>query len=326
MVVAGSNPQSLTPHSPMRSSCQVGRTAIPRRGRWAVLPAALLLAGCLEQDAQLHQELRTLRAELEEARKAAAEAEARAASTPLPAAAPVAAASEEEIQKRKALEAEVAELKERLAAASAAPEPAKSWTLDSFKELAGQLQADLMKKVSDLSDQVQREVATAELEDVTVKRIKPPAELTTAFASAITFTMRDPARGAIPVSFPVQAGLDGVWRVPTVADVRQALSGVLASPATPPPAASQPAATGLAGDPAPPALPPEGPAGGFQRQADGSYVVSWGDQPAAPAPQQPAPPPAQPAGNAAPPPAQPAQPAVPPPVMPVQQDIIIRFD
>ncbi len=320
----------------MRSSCKVGRKAIPRPARRAaLLPAVLLLAGCLEQDAQLHQELRTLRAELEEARKSVAEAEARAATANAAPPAP-AAPDEGERQKREALEAEVAELKKRLAeASSAAPEPARGWTLDSFKELASQLQTDLMQKVNDLSDQVQREVATAELEDVTVKRIKPPAELATAFSSAITFSMRDPARGVIPVSFPVQAGLDGVWRVPTVADVRQALSGVLASPTTPAPVADtgRSADVGVANDPAP--VPqPEAPARGFQRQPDGSYVVNWGDAsptarapaPAAPTPApSPTPPPANaPAGNASAPP--PDKPAIPPPVMPVQQDIIIRFN
>ena len=311
----------------------------------------VFLSGCLEGDAQVHQELRALRTELQKAKETNEEfaaklkeaeekvREAGRAATP----APTLPAEADPAELKKARE-EISRLEKALAEAKAAPapQPAASPSLSAagLKELAKQLQADLMTKVNELSDQVQAEIPTADLQEVTVKRIHPPQEINTAFTSAITFTMLDSRRQPVPLQFPVQAGLDGTWHVPTVADVQRVYAGLEngAPGAAAPALASAPAPQQAAGSPSAPAAQPPSPAGGtFSRGPGGEIIVDWGDKTQAAAPATPAPAPAVSATPtpAAPMPSAPApapvapvpvQPTTPKPVMPVQQDIIIRFD
>jgi hypothetical protein len=308
----------------------------------AIAASSLFLTGCLEGDEQLHQTVRGLRAEVQKAKETQEslvaqlnEAQAKikqlesqpATSNTLANAAPADSNHAAELQ---AVQQKVVELEGALAEARSG-EVAGGLTAESLRQLAKELQTDLMTKVNELSDQVQAKIPSADLQEVTVKRIHPPQELATAFTSAITFTFLDGNRQPLPVRFPVQAGLDGSWRVPTVEDVQKIVSGVASGElqsATPSQGlASAPAAPAGGGGLAGPASAGAGRPT-FDKQADGSIVINW-DANAAPAP----PPPMttgtpSPVGTPAPgpAPATPRQPAVPAPVMPVQQDIIVRFD
>ena len=289
---------------------------------------AAALTGCLDGDSQLNEQLRALRAELDAAQRAKAALETQLAAAPQTP--PPAPAASEDARVR-TLEEELATVKRQLDEArsrSQEASPGKGLSSQGLKDLAAQLQRDLMEKVTALSDQIQSRLPNTDLEDVTVKRIKPPAEIESAFSSAITFTLKDASGRQIPVRFPVTAGLDGSWKVPTVDDVRAAMSGVLASGTAI--ASTTPA---VPANPAEALAPPPSPQqtnGSFVQQPDGSILVNWDagttpttsssppGTPAAPAPtQQPSP---------ATPPPKPADPKVPAPVMPVQRDIIIRFD
>jgi hypothetical protein len=315
----------------------------------------------LEGDAQVHQELRALRVELQKAKEVNEEFAAKLkaadekireamASRSTESAAKAPSASSETTDPEALIRAreEISRLERALAAANAAPSASvatASVTAESFKELAKQLQSDLMAKVNELSDQVQEKLPSADLQEVTVKRIHPPQEIATAFTSAITFTLLDSNRRPVPLRFPVQAGLDGSWRVPTAEDVQK----VYADLARGAHLAVSPAPANAPVSPPSPTVPPSNqanPAGAsavasgttFNKQADGSIMINWDPNGTAPMPAvaaapppttpvQPAPTPAT-APVPAPAPAQPtpSQPKVPAPVMPVQRDIIVRFD
>ena len=305
--------------------------------------ALLILSGCLGEDEQLHQQMKSLRAELRAAEEKVTEAEERIrelqskeSSTPVTPAAGSVDSSELSAAREK-----IAALEKQLAEAKAAP-PSKApvQTAESYKELAKHLQTELMQKVSELSDLLQAQIPSADVQDVTVKRIRPPEEIATAFSSAITFTLLDRNRQPVPLSFPVQAGLDGAWKIPSVEDVKRVYADVSqgipqsapASPAQPAPGSPSGVATN------PPPAAPSGGGAGFVKQSDGSILVNWDDSAPAARPSAPAasttastPPPSTPAQPAAAPapapaPATPSTPNIPAPVMPVQQDIIVRFE
>ncbi len=297
----------------------------------------LLLSGCLGEDEQLHRQLQDLRAELKTAEDRAAEAETKvrelsAKISETPPSAPVSETADP-VELKSARE-RIATLEKELAAAKASPPAATAptQTAESYKELAKQLQTDLMQKVSELSDQLQSQIPSADVQEVTVKRIRPPAEIATAFSSAITFTLLDPNRQPVPLSFPVQAGLDGAWKIPTVEDVKRVYSDMArgipqSAPALTAAAPSQGAAPAAA-QPTQPAPAPASGGASFVKQSDGSILVNW-DGNASAAPPAPAPSPAlAPAAATPQPPPQVSQPAQPqrPAVMPVQQDIIVRFE
>ncbi len=310
----------------------------------AIAVSPLFLTGCLEGDEQLHQTVRGLRAEVQKAKETQEslvaqlnEAQAKIKQLESQPAPPSTAANAAPAEGNQAAELRAAQQKvvalEGALAEARSGEAASGLTAESLRQLAKELQTDLMTKVNELSDQVQAKIPSADLQEVTVKRIHPPQELATAFTSAITFTFLDGNRQPLPVRFPVQAGLDGSWRVPTVEDVQKIVSGVasgeLQSAAPPQGLASAPAASAGAGGLAGPASPASGRPT-FDKQADGSIVINW-DANAAPAPTPTAPPPVttgtpSQVATPAPAPAAPRQPAVPAPVMPVQQDIIVRFD
>ncbi len=310
----------------------------------AAVFAGVLLSGCLGEDEQLQQQLRDLRAEVKAAEDRATEAEekVRELSSKVPEPATTPSVSAVDPAALKSAKDRIAQLERELADAKAAPPPssAPAQTAESYKALAKQLQTDLMQKVSELSDQLQAQIPSADVQEVTVKRIRPPEEIATAFSSAITFTLLDASRQPVPLSFPVQAGLDGAWKIPTVEDVKRVYGEVArgipqSAPASntaatgSPAAASQPA-SGTA------AAPGAGQAG-FVKQSDGSILVNWDENARAAAPSPPpatasapsAPAPAPSAAAPTPQPAappRPAAPTIPAPVMPVQQDIIVRFE
>lgn len=331
----------------MRSSSIVimeGKTKrLPFRPAAVSALAGLLLSGCLGEDEQLHRQLQDLRAELKTAEDRAAEAEtkvrelsAKVSETPPPA--PVSATADP--AELKSARERIASLEKELAAAKASPPAATAptQTAESYKELAKQLQTELMQKVSELSDQLQSQIPSADVQEVTVKRIRPPEEIATAFSSAITFTLLDSSRQPVPLSFPVQAGLDGTWKIPTVEDVKRVYSDMARGiPQSAPAVAAAPSqgAAPAAAQPTQPASAPASGGGSFVKQSDGSILVNW-DGNASAAPPAPAPSPAlAPAAATLQPPPQvsqpaqpqrPAAPAIPAPVMPVQQDIIVRFE
>ena len=293
----------------------------------SLISLAAALSGCLDGDSQLNEELRALRAEVDASQRARAEMEAKLAAA---AQAPSPAPSAPDAARMRALEDQVASLQRQLEEARSraqTPAPASSALgPEGLKDLASRLQKDLMEKVTALSDQIQNQLPNTELEDVTVKRIKPPPEIESAFSSAITFTLKDASGRLIPVRFPVTAGLDGSWKVPTLEDVRAGMTGVLSAgtsfTASSPVAPGNPSAGSLEN---PAATASSGTSNGsFVRQPDGSILVNWD---ANAAPSTPAPAPGTPAPTASPPSvAAPPTPTVPAPVMPVERDIIIRFD
>jgi hypothetical protein len=312
-----------------------------------VLP--LLLTGCLDGDAQLQQELRDLRVEAQQAKAKQeelqgelAEARERIKQTESQPTAKQAMESGDEAGKAALRKASV------VADSSPTTQTEKPMTAVDLRELAKELQADLMGKVNALSDQVQEKIPSAELQEVTVKRIHPPAEVASAFSSAITFTFLNSSRQALPVRFPVQAGFDGVWRVPTVEDVQSGFNQIASGEALVAGGAGNAtggqavAASSVAPNPtgvAPSSNPVSGGRPTFDKQADGSIVINWdANAPAIPAPAT-APvsagvapavpvtaPTVAPAQSQSVAPAAAQTPRVPAPVMPVQQDIIVRFD
>jgi len=316
----------------------------------AVLMLPLILAGCLDGDAQLQQAVRDLRTEVQRAKEAnqTLAAQLGEAKTKIKemegkveaadGSKSVAVHPDRSAELKAALE-KIAELETLLSAAETGAKPA-SLTAASLRELAKELQADLMSKVNELSDLVQAKIPSADLQEVTVKRIHPPEEVASAFTSAITFTFMDGNRQPVPLRFPVQAGLDGSWRVPTVEDVQRVFNGVASGEvqvSTPTPGlASSPqqgSPAGAAAGNAPTQSLAARPT--FDKQADGSIVINWDSNavppsgsalaPVAPTP-APTPAASSPAQAATPPPAAPQKPSMPAPVMPVQQDIIVRFD
>lgn len=322
-----------------------GNSTSPHRRRTTTVlgmgGALLLLSSCLGEDEQLHQQMKSLRAELNAAEQKAAEAEEkiRELQSKVPQIPSTPAASPDDAAELASAREKIATLEKQLAEAKATPaSSAPVQTAESYKELAKHLQTELMQKVSELSDLLQAQIPSADVQDVTVKRIRPPEEIATAFSSAITFTLLDRSRQPVPLSFPVQAGLDGTWKIPTVEDVKRVYADVSQGvPQSAPASAPQttPGTPSAVASNAAPAAPSGGGAG-FVKQSDGSILVNWDDS--APAARTPTPAPATtaaatpprqapaPTPAPAPAPAAPTTPNIPAPVMPVQQDIIVRFE
>lgn len=307
----------------------------------------VILVGCLDGDEQLNQAVRELRAEvqkagevnesltsqLNEANSKIRELEKKPATAQEPQSKQTDAALAAELE---AAKGRIAELERAVASADKSGKGG-TLTAEGLRDLAKQLQTDLMVKVNQLSDQVQAKIPSANLQDVTVKRIHPPEELATAFSSAITLTFLDVGGQLVPLKFPVQAGLDGSWRVPTVEDVQKvfanaASGGGLAAlqASTPAPA---PTPTQAPAAPQPVAPSPSPGTGSSMGGGHPEIVIVWDPEAPAARPTAPAPNPTPTASVPAPPPvappqapAVPQQSSVPAAVMPVQQDIIVRFD
>jgi len=285
------------------------------------------LTGCFEQDEQMHGQMAGLRAELkaaqEDAEKTRAELlELRQSDSSeqrdhVPSSDELRAARER-----------IADLERDLAAARAQPAPAApaqlGMDLNGLRALASQMQKDLTEKVTVLADLVQAQASMAELLDVTVRRIQPPQEIATAFSSSVVFGLRDGQGRDLRLEFPVKAGFDGVWNMPTVEDVKQHYAQAIQRDAAVP--QPQPAAA--------PIQPSSDIATPF---ADSSgtptIMVNWGGSAAVPTPstqpsqaQVPSPLPAPSPPANVPQPGTPAETKVHAPVMPVERDIIIRFD
>ncbi len=228
-----------------------------------------------------------------------------------------------------ALESELQAMRKNVPSTSSGGNAPNS--VESFKLLLKQMQADLLKKTQGLAEAVVQEYngkkgEAITIEETTVKRLKPPAEITSAFQSAVVFKIIDANNQQRVLEFPVQAGLDGQWRIPSVADVRQHVS----APSVATTSGSQSSQSQNVGHPAVSATTETGvrsdaiASGG---SATPTVVIQW-DKTATPPPKAPAPPSSS-APSAAATSQRPAQsPArtVPKPVMPVQQDVQIRFE
>lgn len=339
----------------------------------------LSLAGCSENDSQVI-ELRQLRDKLALAEKKAAEAGAAveaAQQAAQQAAATAASASSSSAtqdmaaaaQKLTTAESRISSLEKELqdaksaaqaateaAAAAAKNTGASKGNADNFREFVKTMERDLLSKTSDLQQSVELALPTANIQETTVKRLRLPDELaSSAFNSAVVFIIADAAGQQRRLEFPVQAGLDGQWRLPGSADVQKHIASVTAgAPTAPMAAAPQPAAAMTYAQqqpqapaapvqpaPQPPpaqpmaaAVPSSAPVG---KQAGGpqTVVVQWDNNPrpqaqaqAAPAAPQPMAAPQQAAApvQQPPPPRVPTVPTVPKSVMPVKQDVQIRFE
>ncbi len=318
-----------------------------------MLAGVLALSGCSESEEQV-LELRQLReklaaaekkaseatAELESARQAAEAAAAAAASTTSAAATDNSQALAAAVQKAAEAEERAASMQKKMdeaVAAAKAESGAAKGNADSFREFVKTMERDLLSKTSDLQQAVEQALPDSNIQDTTVKRLRLPENIATAFSSAVVFNMLDAAGQPRRLEFPVQAGLDGQWRMPGIEDVRQHIAGtaastapVAAAPAAPqqPVAPATPAAVPAAPPPSTPVVPASAPGGGGVAP---TIVVQWDNAPAArPATTAAAPAPAAPPPAAAPAPAvKPAPPAArpaPKALMPVQQDVQIRFE
>lgn len=312
---------------------------------------AMALSACSENESQF-AEMRQLKEKLAAAEKKAAEAVAAAqqAPPPAPASASDPKPDTETMAKLEAATAKIASLEQELQTARAASPPAAASgttniNADSFREFVKSMERDLLTKAGELQEAVEHALPSANIQETTVKRLRLPEQLNTAFQSAVVFNIAGANGEPKRLEFPVQAGLDGQWRMPGVNDVQQHLTAMAAQPqAAPATVASTPAPAPASAFSAPAnphatsALPmaaqgsvPQ-PAGILsQPGGPATYVIQWGDAAPAKAPaQQPAAqsqPAAVPATAAAPKPAPaPAPRSVPKPLMPVQQDIQIRFE
>jgi hypothetical protein len=320
---------------------------------------ALALSGCSENDSQLI-ELRQLREKLSIAEKQAAEA-AGAVEAAQQAAAAVSSSTQDmtaSAQKLTEAESRIAalekEVQEARSAAQAATETAAKTSsankgnAESFREFVKTMERDLLSKTSDLQQSVEQALPTANIQETTVKRLRLPDEIATAFNSAVVFILADASGQQRRLEFPVTAGLDGQWRLPGAADVQRHIASatpaqpapapVAAAPA-PAPAPMQPQPVAAHVDPhvpAPPSQPvaavPSSAPIGKQSGGPPTVVIQWDNNPRpaaqAQAPTQaPAAAPVQTPTTAATPvkPAAPA-PTVPKAIMPVKQDVQIRFE
>ncbi|MDZ4405002.1 hypothetical protein [Prosthecobacter sp.] len=305
---------------------------------------ALVFAGCSENESQV-QELRQLREKLAAAEKKTAEAlEAaqQAAATQAVPATSGAQESADSVQKLALAETRIASLEKELLEARNTVPPAARGNAESFREFVKSMERDLLAKTGELQQSVEQAVPAANIQETTVKRLRLPEQIASALSSAIVFSVPDSAGGTRRLEFPVQAGLDGQWRLPGVADVRQHITASAAPAAASDPAQAQPArapaAPVAAADPhTPVSLPSPAtasaqPLGGsnFQQGGPPTVVINWGASPGQVPPlkaQPPTPAAIQPppvATTAKPPPV--AAPTVPKPIMPVQQSVQIRFE
>jgi hypothetical protein len=311
--------------------------------------AAALLAGCAREDEELHRQVVELRADVQAKNRELEELRAKAANTSsqTPTAPP---SSNAELTKAQArigeLEGEVAKLNAKLNdQAKSQPEPATSISMkfdaDSIKD---KLENDLTRKASELRDLVLRQSGITSISEISIKRVELPPEVITPFHSAITFTLLDNGK-PLRVQFPVTADFGGSWRLPSPDKIQQACQQAreqmaAGTPPAPPPAES-PGASPAPATPSPaPARtvasqsPSTNRTPSMRRVDSNTFVMDWGDKPAAAPAQSPSATPSSsapapgsglrtPSGQGAAP--APASPNVPPPVMPVQRDIIIKF-
>lgn len=300
-----------------------------------LLAACCLLPSCLEDEGQV-RELRQLREKLVLAEKKAAElAEAAAEAQNQAPAAPSVPVSDDsgtaalkrqlsELEsKHEALQKELQAAKSMASAASdTSSKPADA---GQFKDFVKGIERDLMEQASTLQQQLQEAAPTVAIEGITVKRIA------SGFSSEIVFNVADGSGQTRPYAFPVQAMLDGKWRVPSVADVQRNLAS--ATQAVP----VRPAAPTYTQAPAPapaPAAPQAAQAPASPMSAQETVTIRWDSAnpnaarlaaPQAPQTTAAVPPPA-PAPTRPAQPTAPAAPRVPAPVMPVTQDVQIRFE
>lgn len=274
----------------------------------------LVLASCTQDDAQVIQQLSELKARL-------AKAEEAAKTVP----APIRDGTEGESPALAAAQARIRDLEARLAAAESRGGTSSSDPILNLQEIARKMQADLITKTEELRSLVESTAPSANIQEITVRRIKPPQEIASAFSSAIIFTALDPRQRSLRLEFPVQANLDGVWKLPTVKDIERSYDEALASVGTSAP---------QAGASAPVAQAPQRPASApstFRQVDDKTFQFSWDtarNSPTGPAATSSATPPtgAAPASPRPPPAPAPAQPTIPKPLMPVVQDVPIRFE
>lgn len=328
------NALSLTMVKPVSTLCaKTSATACGTRNMLLIVLGSTMLglSACGENEEHVLQ-MRQLREKLVAMEKRAAEAafELEAARK----APPPKDTTGDTAQKLAAAETRAAALEQELQAArKAAPPPTSGGStpdsVESFKRLLKQMQADLQRKTQELADVIAQELPAANIEETTLKRLRPPAEIASAFQSAVVFTLTDASGQRRVLEFPVQAGLDGQWRMPGLADVRQHITApTVTAAATPPPSMPQNVGHPTVAAPATPALPGgTGPAGAG---ATPTVVIQWEKAasrtaPAATATALPATP-ATSTAAVSPRPAPPATPAVPKPIMPVQQDVQIRFE
>ncbi len=294
-----------------------------RRATLAMLGILLLvMPSCGENEEHVLQ-LRQLREKLAATEKKAAEvtSELEAARQ----AKPTKDESGEMAQKLAAAEARAAALESELQTMRKNASPTSSGggppnSVESFKLLLKQMQADLLKKTLGLAEAVVQEYdgkkeEAITIEETTVKRLEPPAEITSAFQSAVVFKIIDAKKQQRVLEFPVQAGLDGQWRIPSVADVRQHVSASIVGTTS--------------------VIKNDGHHETEVRRdtivsggsATPTVVIQW-DKTTTPPPKVPAPPSSSAPSAAATSqrPAQSPAPTVPKPIMPVQQDVQIRFE
>lgn len=316
----------------------------PPQGVLACIICVTALSACSENESHI-MELRLLREKLAAAEKKAAEAveAAQQAPTPAPVADPKAGA--ETTARLEAASAKIASLEKELqnarsSAQTAAATSTSKRSEESFRGFVKSMEQNLQTKVGELQQSVEQALPSANIQETTVKRLRLPEEIATAFQSAVVFNITDANGQTRRLEFPVQAGLDGQWRLPGAADVQKHIAAAATQPITTPQVAAAPApvAPSAAHTPgnvhAPSALPQPAianistPGGGTAP----TVVIQWDTapgraaaQPAAAAPQPAATAATTPAA-ARPAPATAPRPSVPKAIMPVQQDVQIRFE
>lgn len=283
-----------------------------------LLALLMVLPSCSQDDAQVLQQLSELKARLAKAEEAAQSGSAPTRNGP-----------EGESPALSAAQARIRDLEARLAAAESRAATSSSNPVLNLQELARKMQADLVTKTEELRGLVESTAPSANIQEITVRRIKPPQEIASAFSSAIIFTALDPKQRSLRLEFPVQASLDGAWKLPTVKDIEKSYEEALTAVSNPAPSlgATAPAAPGPQGTGTAPST--------FRQVDDKTFQFAWdnprngptGSPAASPAPPQPSAAPINPTAGLRPPQAPaPAQPTVPKPVMPVVQDVPIQFE
>lgn len=314
----------------------------PPHGVLACIICVTALSACSENEGHI-MELRMLRDKLAAAEKKAAEAVEAAQQTPAPVADPKAGA--EATARLEAASAKIASLEKELqsarsaAQASAATSTSKG-SEESFRGFVKSMEQNLLTRVNELHQSVEQALPSAIIQETTVKRLRLPEEIATAFQSAVVFNITDTKGQARRLEFPVQAGLDGQWRLPGAADVQKHIAAAATQPLTASqvaaaPAPVVPAAAHTPGDVHAPSALPQPAIANISTPGGGTaptVVIQWDTSPgrAAAPPAAAAP---QPVATAATPPAaaKPApvttpKPSVPKAIMPVQQDVQIRFE
>ena len=283
-----------------------------------LLALLMVLPSCSQDDAQVLQQLSELKARLAKAEEAAQSG-----------ATPIQNGPDGESPALSAAQARIRDLEARLAAAESRVATSSANPILNLQELARKMQADLVTKTEELRGLVESTAPSANIQEITVRRIKPPQEIASAFSSAIIFTALDSKQRSLRLEFPVQASLDGAWKLPTVKDIEKSYEEALATVSNPAPSlgATAPAVPGSQGPGTAPST--------FRQVDDKTFQFAWdnprngppGSAAASPTPPQPSAAPINPtAGLRAPQAAAPAQPTVPKPVMPVVQDVPIQFE